>query len=135
MMQPKGTSSMSTRAMKGDDNHPEGMDFCVVCPSDCLSHWDKQKTPVANSCSTTTCDRRQSNQRRGQDSPKMPTSIHLCAINGSSLKCVTKEILSTSNHTDGRDTTRQFFIVSHLVCTKCVPSMHQFSMPLRNNLT
>ena len=70
MMQPIGTNATSNLATKGNKNPPIGLGFGVVCPSDCLSDWDKRKTPVTKSCSATTCDGRQSSERRGQDSLK-----------------------------------------------------------------
>ena len=68
MMQPIGTNSTSTTAMKDGDSRPEGSGFGVICLSVCLSHWDKQKTSVINRYSETTCDGRQEKKRRGQDS-------------------------------------------------------------------
>ncbi len=68
-MQPIGTNAtLNNMTMLGGENPSAGLGFGVVCLSDCLSDWDKQKKPVTNSCSAITCDGRQSNERRGQDS-------------------------------------------------------------------
>ena len=47
---------------------PERSDSSRICPSDCLSDWDKQKTPAVNCCYPTHCSERLVNERRGQDS-------------------------------------------------------------------
>jgi hypothetical protein len=68
VMQPNWNNMTSNTAMVGGRKRPDGPDFGIVCPSVCLSDWDKRETPVRKRCLTTTCDGRQNKQRRGQDS-------------------------------------------------------------------
>jgi hypothetical protein len=66
-MQPNWNNMTNGTTVQGSYSCPDGGVFGIVCPSVCLSDWDKRKTPVTNRCSATTCDGRVVNQRRGQD--------------------------------------------------------------------
>ena len=79
MMQTAGANLASKRATNVDDNRFVAMRFGVICPSVCPSDWDKRKTPVTNSCSATTYDERQNEQRRGQDSAISTFATGQCA--------------------------------------------------------
>lgn len=68
MMQRIGHTQRRTRSARMANTHPECLFLGVVCPTVCLTDWDKRKTPVASHCLEMTCDKRQSRQRRGQDS-------------------------------------------------------------------
>lgn len=65
VMQSNWNIAASNAGSRGGCCRPKGRVFGIVCPSVCPSHWDKQKTPVTNSCSATTCDGRQNSERRG----------------------------------------------------------------------
>jgi hypothetical protein len=68
VMQSNWKSLTSNTGMAGGHKRHDGLDFSVICPSVCLSDWNKRKTPVTKRCLTTTCDGRQCSERRGQDS-------------------------------------------------------------------
>jgi hypothetical protein len=70
VMQPNWNNMTNGTTVQGSYSCPDGGVFGIVCPSVCLSHWDKRMTPVTNRCTATTCDGRVVNQRRGQDSVK-----------------------------------------------------------------
>ena len=82
----------------GGCRRPPGRVLGIVCPSDCLSDWDKRKTPITNSCSATTCDGRQSGERRGQDSCPIASFVVPSAGGKSRPGTETKETKTLTNN-------------------------------------
>ena len=59
---------MTSAIPQGASTPPGSSDSGCICPSVCLSDWDKRKTPAARCCCTIRCNERLDVERRGQDS-------------------------------------------------------------------
>jgi hypothetical protein len=80
MTQPTGIKPELNTAMNCTLNRPNGLVFGIVCPSVCLSDWDKQKTLVTKCCVATGYDERLKKERRGQESLNArPLLFHVCS--------------------------------------------------------
>jgi len=66
--QHKGICSTSNTASRLGFSHSGGLYFRVICPSICLSDWDKRKTSAVSCYAKATYDGRNCSKRRGQDS-------------------------------------------------------------------